>query len=89
MRREILPFVAIALTGWYLMVPARKGESIKTDLPVAKWTYLNSFDTARECRDAATEHQRQAETDTPEDKQRQIQANAWECIATDDPRLAH
>ena len=81
--------LAIALSGWYLLVPVRSGNSVKADLAIGKWTYLNSFDTARECREAALDHQRQTKDDTPDDQLRQLQAQLWECIATDDPRLQH
>jgi len=78
----------LALIGWYLIVPPNKDGQILIDRPLSKWTYLNSFDSARECREAGLEHVRQAETDTPADRARLSQAQAWECIATDDPRLA-
>ena len=71
------------------MIPVQKGKKLQIELPIGKWVQLDSFDNARECRQAAAEHLRQAQTDTPDDKVRIFQAQSWKCIATDDPRLAH
>jgi hypothetical protein len=70
--------------GWYLIVPPTKGDNIQSTEPLGKWTYVNSFDTARECRQAALERQKESQTETPGEKER---FSLSECIATSDPRL--
>jgi hypothetical protein len=44
---------ALALLGWYLMVPPRvfvyKHWSIDHDAPLPKWDIYSSFDSAQEC----------------------------------------
>jgi hypothetical protein len=51
--------------------------------PLEEWVYVDSFDTAKECRDAGLkEEQRYAKDPVEADEY-----GSWECIATDDPRL--
>jgi hypothetical protein len=45
--------------------------------------YVDSFDTAKECRDAGLEEEHQYAKDPLEADE----YGTWECIATDDPRL--
>jgi len=91
---------AIALVGWYLMVP---GEDARN--PLAKWHICRSYDTAVECQiviDAHLNVLRRHEQDhsrfktlTPQEALKEATKEAeWEyefgsaqCIATDDPRL--
>ncbi len=35
--------------GWFLMVPPLNGKTVQDSAPMAKWTHVTSFDTAREC----------------------------------------
>jgi hypothetical protein len=91
---------ALALVGWYLMVP---GES--TTDPLTKWRIYRSYDTAAECQIAIEAHLdvlRHHEQDhsrfkalTPQERMNEATKEAdWEyefsaqCIASDDPRLA-
>ena len=77
--------VALALVGWYLMVPLRESDTSAKlrAVPLAEWVYVDSFDTAKQCRDEALqEEQRHAKDPLEAD-----QYGSWECIATDDPRL--
>ncbi len=81
---------ALALTGWYLMVPAQtKGGPIDTSLPLSQWTMFESFDTAAGCQrkksrvyDEAQRKDRAGDTKGMADFY-----SAARCIATDDPRL--
>ena len=75
---------ALALVGWYLMVPlARDGQVL--DRPLAQWIHLDSYDSATECRDNGYlfEEKRKKEGDPT----KIASASAFECIASDDPRL--
>lgn len=76
--------VALALVGWYLMLPLVKDGKIR-DLPVQFWSHVDSFDSANECRDAAYQlierEKRRGDTD------KITAAMTFECIASDDPRL--
>jgi hypothetical protein len=54
--------VALALVGWYLMVPPNKNE----DTPISDWIVGHSYDSARACQDALMKERAQAAT-----KQRQ------------------
>jgi hypothetical protein len=72
---------ALALVGWYLMVPAP--DHIMA--PVERWAHVDSFDTASECREAALNYQQRESSST--DPATKKAARIWECIATDDPRL--
>ena len=76
---------ALALVGWYLMVPPREEGSSKLSLgvPISNWVHLDSFDSASECRQTAYRAQEQFK----QDPERAVQYAAWMCIATDDPRL--
>jgi hypothetical protein len=93
--------IALALVGWYLMVP---GDNTKD--PLIKWRVFRSFDTAIECQtsiDAHLEVLKKHEEDrshfktlSPQERLKEATKEAeWEydfgnaqCIASDDPRLA-
>jgi len=49
---------ALALVGWYLMVPPRDGSTIDTKAPLAQWENWSSFDSAAECESAAKRDER-------------------------------
>ena len=77
---------ALALAGWYLLVPPRESENsakLRYDVPLGEWVYVNSFDTAKECTDDAVKEEQLREKDPLEADQ----YASWQCIATDDPRL--
>ena len=40
---------ALALVGWYLMVPPVDGKSVDSDAPLSKWTVYATSDSARKC----------------------------------------
>ena len=70
--------VALALLGWYLMMPPQTrfwwigGQRSDTAAPLNRWTNQQSFDRAEKCETARLATQ--------------VQAGAV-CVATDDPRL--
>jgi hypothetical protein len=70
--------VALALLGWYLMMPPQTrtwwiGAQRSDDAaPLSRWTNAQSFDNAAKCETARLATQ--------------VQAGAL-CVATDDPRL--
>ena len=81
---------ALALVGWYLMVPTIEGDHhVQLALPMSQWARLGTFKSAQEC---ATNQASRVE----------IAANAAEneagdaayeaarnsvCVQSDDPRL--
>ena len=79
---------ALALVGWYLLVPAPGDET----QPLSYWSHVESYDTAKECQqglhawyDQNERHGFVVQGFTPA----QIKS-AWlmaECIETVDPRL--
>jgi len=74
---------ALALVGWYLMVPIMNQYGKIQDAPLAEWAHVDSFDTATECRDAA--HQLIALQG--KDKPPVAAVLGFQCIESDDPRL--
>jgi len=89
---------ALALVGWYLMVPPLKGDSSSGyradyDAPLSQWTVLSPFDSASPC---DTQHRRDVDDGASAMKKAPKGSFDWavaqkltqsQCIATDDPRL--
>jgi hypothetical protein len=81
---------ALALVGWYLMIPPKVIEDSKGRLQVpasllSQWSILESFDTAKECRAQAGKNQEQLlNAHVSLDEARLL---FGKCLATDDPRL--
>jgi hypothetical protein len=40
---------ALALVGWYLMLPPLRDKAVHTEAPLAQWQNYGNFDTAVEC----------------------------------------
>ena len=40
---------ALALVGWYLMVPPGKSSGLPPDAPLSQWRHMVSFDSATQC----------------------------------------
>src|SRR5260370_27081450 len=40
---------ALALVGWYLMMPPINDKSLVADAPLSTWKIVNSFDAAPDC----------------------------------------
>ncbi len=88
---------ALALTGWYLMVPPmpydHQTHEMDVDLstPVSEWTLLGSFDTANDCKKRVDELIQQGgeavDRHAKGAEQRLNDLTSAACIATDDPRL--
>jgi hypothetical protein len=90
---------ALALLGWYLMVPPNSGGSRKPldlNAPLSTWEKSESYDSKAECEDARSTRisERQDKSDEIKSrKTRQILQRAIEqlqhgqCISADDPRL--
>jgi hypothetical protein len=85
---------ALALVGWYLLLPPWEGNRIADpDAPLSEWTINYSFDSAADC-----EAMRQSKVDRGWSILERKDASSVEretagiflyqkCVATDDPRL--
>jgi hypothetical protein len=76
---------ALALVGWYLMLPPFNGKSVDADAPLSKWTVYATSDSVgkREgTRMIAAFKRSQA------DANMQKELEAAQCVASDDARLA-
>jgi hypothetical protein len=91
---------AVALLGWYLMVPPMQGGYSPKRAPLSHWGLFESFDTARECRNFQDDALKSTKDSLPPDEPKgQLSNNAiakdlmryagmfGKCIASDDPRL--
>ncbi len=83
---------ALALVGWYLMVPPTSSSRVLADAPIAAWQILEPFETLADCQHRKDGAAAVAESwhVQPEDNDRRIAALAMhltQCIASDDPRL--
>jgi hypothetical protein len=85
--------VALALVGWYLMVPPTGYDAhgiveAKVDTPLSKWQSWGSFDSGSAC-DAELAQIRQKSKENPvETRHHGQQVRSAVCIASDDRRLA-
>jgi hypothetical protein len=86
---------ALALVGWYLMVPPMHdakwyGVERAAKFPVSRWEPLPSYDSALECESGKLWFQQKAKKDEHKSESDHafygymLQA---QCIASDDPRL--
>jgi len=92
---------ALALVGWYLMLPpvrstsplspatkmaATRSDCYDANAPISRWQTIEAFDTAEQCKAASSKS-------AWSHRQHGLDcglASAWldaQCIATDDPRL--
>jgi hypothetical protein len=82
---------AIALAGWYLMLPpVDRMQKPLTNSPLSQWELAESFDQAEKC-EARLATLRKTSDELPADSPERWRANWYDdsaCIATDDPRLA-
>ena len=88
---------ALALVGWYLMVPPTYPDHLRANLdaPISKWEHYGSFDSAQDCEstvhflhEQAKKFTRAQRVNPTTDEQSEAgQYMQGECIATDDPRL--
>ena len=87
---------ALALVGWYPMMPTRYGSTdtltLRSDLPLSKWTISQAFDSADDCETTLAAMEKRYNrfikegADTP-DKKLAILYGLAQCVSTDDPRL--
>lgn len=79
---------ALALVGWYLMVPPLSADKqIDLDAPVPQWEIEESYDSAQECREAKLWHVEHPGSAAPGYGALNQRNGYAQCIATDDPRL--
>jgi hypothetical protein len=93
---------ALALVGWYLMVPlpptkdnlmvppTKDANQIDPSVPLPKWVVLRAFDTAAACNDAQDQLRYQVSRlnlQIPVASAASEAAEFSQCIASDDPRL--
>ncbi len=94
---------ALALTGWYLMVPPPEPFYSTLDArakePLSQWMRVGTYDTATECGAARDQVKLEAteaagkyslnQLNKPRTRDELIaaEASATLCVATDDPRL--
>jgi hypothetical protein len=91
---------ALALVGWYLMVPPQlvspghETANVDAAVPLNKWTVWQAFDTAIECESQLETLKEGALQRTQTGQSREFmqklldnQFFRGQCIATDDPRL--
>lgn len=78
---------ALALVGWYLMMPPPdRGDRKFPDesASMTEWTQLVAFDTAKECEAYKLEYHERLER---KDKARAEYENSASCIESTDPRF--
>ena len=75
---------ALALVGWYLMVPpiSRQGEFLD-NAPLSKWTLLDSMDSASDCNAEASRSDMRSKSEI----RRNVKIDHSKCMASDDPSL--
>jgi hypothetical protein len=89
---------ALALVGWYLMMPPVVPDpkhpgnfaAIK-GTPLSYWEKIGSFDTAKDCEDARQKNVDAAMVPLPTtraSKEWWAKVDLSDCFASDDPRLA-
>lgn len=83
---------ALALVGWYLMLPPIQEDQPNTDAPLSEWTISASFDTAKECQQDKGENwesilKLSPSVPTKDSIAANRQAMEAVCVATDDPRF--
>jgi hypothetical protein len=83
---------ALALVGWYLMVPPFSAKDVSYDKPLSDWQPVDNYSTKTECEEGKrvtvekmTAFFAEAYKIPPTPKLKALQAG--KCIATDDPRL--
>ena len=72
---------ALALVGWYLMIPSKT----HLDVPISERIQYAAYDSAKECQDALNRLMERVEAGDKRMTIDQLAASA--CIASDDPRL--
>ncbi|MFZ0887809.1 MAG: hypothetical protein WA005_05095 [Candidatus Binataceae bacterium] len=55
---------ALALVGWYLMVPPGEKSGLPPDAPLSQWRHIASFDSAGQCEHSLNELRRDFSAET-------------------------
>jgi hypothetical protein len=79
--------LALAILGWYLMIPPRTGRDQQTfddRAPIASWFVFSAHDAAHEC-EGAKFLNREGHKQSGDPMKAAL--DSAQCIATDDPRL--
>jgi hypothetical protein len=91
--------VALALEGWYLMVPPYVNRKLNTDAPLSNWEVYVATDSADKCEDSKIETLKMLGREKITGKDSAVtergakaiamgfQLSHAQCIASDDPRL--
>lgn len=78
---------ALALVGWYLMMPPKKADgSLDISAPLSHWHVEAGFDSGQQC--SVLQSATMARAFQANDRKQAEQIHAGQCIASDDPRLA-
>lgn len=76
---------ALALVGWYLMMPSpRMALARRADPSLTGWRQMGVYDSAAECNQMLGELRKQLKSRGQDEL---WAAERAQCIATDDPRL--
>ena len=79
-------FAALALVGWYLMVPPLAADRTNdASASLSRWTISDSFDSAAECRETLL--RRWSRAQDQKDSSAEDEYRKAACVSTDDPRL--
>jgi hypothetical protein len=83
---------ALALVGWYLMVPPINNGTPEIDAPLSRWETQSSYNTAVECQSDLYIVVKQALADlqkpmVQDKKSLVLQFSTATCVASDDPRF--
>ena len=74
---------ALALVGWYLIWPPSK----HMDVPIAYWVHYDSYDSAKECREAQADLVAKSKDLDSKMHGLMMALGVSQCIASNDPRL--
>jgi hypothetical protein len=73
---------ALALVGWYLMIPPVRGGQPDTQAPISAWTVFRRFDSAAACQEWKLKLETRARR-----AGKYGPRPVFMCVATEDPRL--
>jgi len=83
--------VALALAGWYLMMPPITGNKVLEHAALSQWQTAASFDSARECdakkKDFASQSQKLISDASPSVKLLARAESLAQCVDSADARL--
>jgi hypothetical protein len=77
---------ALALVGWYLMLPPMRGGQPDETAPLSQWVIIESFNTAKEC-NMLLQADAESRTHFTPANEPLLKASAAECVTADDRRF--